>query len=94
MSYASAYASWKADPEKYWLNLAHSVDWKVFPKTALNCANAPFYHWFEDGVANTCFNAVDRHVLAGLGNKTALIYDSAVTNFQELISYDQLLSKV
>ena len=90
MSYASVYESWKADPETFWLKLAQAVDWKVFPKAALTRANAPFYTWFEDGFANTCFNAVDRHVLAGLGNKTALIYDSPVTNSKEFISYDQV----
>ena len=86
MSYASVYASWKADPEKYWLNLAQSVDWKVFPETALNSANFPFYHWFEDGLANTCFNAVDRHVLAGRGNKTAIFSNKSSVSWNCTIS--------
>ena len=94
MSYASVYESWKTNPEDFWLKLAEAVDWKVFPKTVLNKSNAPFYHWFEDGLANTCYNAVDRHVLAGLGKKTALIYDSPVTNSKENVSYDELLFKV
>ena len=94
MSYASVYESWKSDPESYWLDLAKAVSWKIFPKTVLNKSNAPFFQWFEDGLANTCFNAVDRHVLAGLGKKTAIIYDSPVTKSVEHLSFDELLLKV
>ena len=94
MSYASVYESWKTNPEKFWLDIAKAIDWKVFPKTGLNKTNAPFYNWFGDGLANTCYNAVDRHVLAGLGQKTAIIYDSPVTNYKEYLSYNDLLSKV
>lgn len=43
---------------------------------------------------NTCFNAVDRHVLAGNGQRDAIIYDSALTGRKERISYQQLLHKV
>jgi hypothetical protein len=32
MSYADVYKSWKVDPEKFWMELAKAVDWKVFPK--------------------------------------------------------------
>ena len=94
MSYVSVYESWKANPDKFWLDTAKAIDWKVFPRTGLNKTNAPFYNWFEDGLANTCYNAVDRHVLAGLGQKTAIIYDSPVTNYKEYLSYNDLLSKV
>ncbi|RRQ86602.1 hypothetical protein [Streptomyces griseofuscus] len=33
----------------------------------------PFYRWFPDGRINTCCNALDRHVDAGHGVRTALI---------------------
>ncbi|PQM58160.1 MAG: propionyl-CoA synthetase [Rhodobacteraceae bacterium] len=94
MSYKSVYESWKSNPEAFWLELARGVDWKIFPETILNSSNPPFYHWFEDGLANTCYNAVDRHVLSGLGKKTAIIYDSPVTNSKEYLSYHELLLKV
>ncbi len=94
MSYASIYESWRANPEEFWLELARAVDWKIFPKTVLNKSNPPFYHWFEDGFSNTCYNAVDRHVLAGLGKKTALIYDSPVTNSKKHLTYSELLLRV
>ncbi|MDN3462280.1 AMP-binding protein, partial [Kocuria sp. APC 4018] len=55
---------------------------------------APLYRWFPDGELNTCVNAVDRHVAAGHGERTALIYDSAVLGVQEHITYAQLQEKV
>ena len=45
----------------------------------LDASNPPFYRWFADGVLNTCFNALDRHVRDGRGDQAALIYDSPVT---------------
>ena len=35
--------------------------------------------WFVGGVCNTCWNAVDRHVMAGRGQQPAIIYDSPLT---------------
>ena len=94
MSYADVYKSWKADPEKFWMELAKAVDWKVPPKKALSDSTPPFFHWFEDGIANTCYNAVDRHVLSGLGQKTAIIYDSPVTNSKKSLTFEELKNKV
>ena len=39
----------------------------------------PFYKWFEDGVTNTCYNALDHHIDQGRGEKLAIIYDSPIT---------------
>ncbi len=41
-----------------------------------------------------CENALDRHVAAGRGGDTALIYDSAMTGTKARISYDELLDSV
>lgn len=43
--------------------------------TALNTENAPTFRWFEGGLTNAAFNEVDRHVLAGHGDETALIFE-------------------
>ena len=37
----------------------------------LNKSNPPFYRWFEDGVTNTCYNALDLHIDEGRGDKLA-----------------------
>ena len=67
MAYRELYARWKADPEAYWLEAAGAIDWVERPKQALNASRAPLYEWFTDARVNTCWNAVDRHVLAGRG---------------------------
>jgi len=56
--------------------------------------NLDFYKWFEDGITNTCYNAVDLHVKNGNGNKIAIIYDSPITNSKKKITYSQLKDQV
>ncbi len=94
MGYADIYAKWQADPEGFWLDAAGAIDWTVKPKTALNASRAPLYEWFTDGMANTCWNAVDRHVLAGRGDQLAIIHDSPVTHLKKGVTYRELQSRV
>ena len=49
------------------------------PPKVLDGSDAPYYRWFTGGQLNTCWNALDRHVEAGHGDRLALIYDSPVT---------------
>ena len=93
MDYKSVYSNWKKDPEQFWMEAAKAIDWFKFPTKALNQGKKPFYSWFCDGEVNTCFNAVDRHVDAGLGQKAAIIYDSPVTNSKSILTFDDLLEK-
>jgi acrylyl-CoA reductase (NADPH)/3-hydroxypropionyl-CoA dehydratase/3-hydroxypropionyl-CoA synthetase len=44
-------------------------------KTAFDASDPPFWRWFVGGRTNACFNEVDRHVLAGHGDETALIFE-------------------
>lgn len=48
---------------------------------------------FVGGELNACYNAVDRHVRAGKGNKTALIHDSPQTSTIRRVTYNELLEK-
>ncbi len=94
MSYAEVYAAWKADPETFWMSAAEGIDWVRKPTKALFDENAPIYEWFSDGLVNTCWNAVDRHVEAGHGERPAIIYDSPVTHTKRTISYAELRNRV
>ena len=67
------------NPEKFWEEVCQDIFWYKKPSKILNKSNPPFYKWFEDGTTNTCYNALDIHVQNGLGYKTALIYDSPIT---------------
>src|SRR4029077_6313032 len=46
--------------------------------------------WFAGGVCNTCWNAVDRHVMQGRGEQPAIIYDSPLAGQKRTISYYRL----
>ena len=94
MGYHALYKSWKDDPEAFWLEAARAIDWDEFPSTALNAENAPLYEWFTDGVVNTCYNALDRHVENGRGDQVAVIYDSPITGRQSKTTYSEMLDKV
>ena len=39
---------------------------------------------------NSCFNAVDRHVLSGRGDQNAIIYDSPITGHKSTLTYAEL----
>ncbi|MDX1711823.1 MAG: AMP-binding protein, partial [Rhodovibrionaceae bacterium] len=67
------------DPEGFWGEAAEDIHWIEKWDRVLDDSNPPFYRWFAGGVLNTCYNALDRHVEAGKGDKPALIYDSPVT---------------
>jgi propionyl-CoA synthetase len=81
-------------PQEFWGNAARAIDWFTPPKVILDDSEAPYYRWFVGGEMNTCFNAVDRHVLAGRGEQVALIYDSPVTGVKETFTFNELLDEV
>jgi propionyl-CoA synthetase len=93
MTYADVYAGWQADPEGFWLRAAEAIDWTTPPPRALNADRAPLYEWFTEGQVNTCWNAVDRHVLAGRGEQAAIIHDSPLTGTKTVISYGDLQAR-
>lgn len=94
MSYSAAYAASVADPAAFWMEAAKLVDWDQAPTRAGDAQDDGIWTWFPDGRLNTCFNAVDRHVAAGRGGRTALIHDSAMTGRVTRYSYAQLQDEV
>ena len=92
--YRDIYKSWKNDHLKFWGEQAKAIAWEKKPKKILDDSNSPFYKWFPDGTLNTCYNAIDRHVLSGRGEQDAIIYDSPVTNTKKRITYSQLQYQV
>ena len=94
MSHKKIYEQSIKDKENFWKKVSDDVFWYQKPEKILNTENPPFYKWFEDGVTNTCYNALDFHVDRGLGDKVALIWDSAITNTKEKYTFNQLKEKV
>ena len=89
-SYAQIYRDATLDKAGFWLDAAAEIDWVKAPQTGLDEHNPPFYRWFPDGEMNSCFNAVDRHVLAGRGGQNAIIYDSPITGHKSTLTYAKL----
>ena len=83
-----------AEPEAFWAEAAREIDWYQAPAVVLDRSAQPFYRWFPDGVLNTCFNALDRHVRDGRGGQAALIYDSPVTGTKRTYTYAGLRDEV
>ena len=81
------------DYEGYWSRLAREfVSWKTPFTQALDSSQAPFFKWFADGTLNVSYNCLDKQVEAGLGDKTAIIFeadDGQVTR----VSYRELLER-
>ncbi|WP_424944053.1 propionyl-CoA synthetase [Aliiroseovarius crassostreae] len=94
MAYKDVYAAWQANPEAFWMEAAQAIDWDKAPSKALNDENAPIYEWFADGMVNTCWNAVDRHVDNGRADQVAIIYDSPITGRQSKLTYAELKDRV
>lgn len=94
MAYKDVYAAWQANPEQFWMDAAQAISWDKAPTKALFDGNAPLYEWFSDGMVNTCYNAVDRHVENGRADQVAIIYDSPITGRQSKTTYAELKSRV
>ncbi|MGO8953353.1 MAG: propionyl-CoA synthetase [Rhodomicrobium sp.] len=92
--YAEVYESWKRDPEGFWAEAAREIDWIVEPKRIFDASQGIYGRWFTGGVANTCYNCVDRHVERGRGDQPAVIYDSPVTGQKRTYTYAGLLTEV
>src|SRR6266545_7646609 len=93
-AYAEAFRQSLADPDGFWGEAAKAIGWYRPPSVVIDRSNPPFYRWFSDGVLNTCYNALDRHVGAGRADQAALIYDSPVTGAKQTFTYQQLLHEV
>lgn len=90
-------------PESFWSHQASNLHWHKPPSTVLRTykktlpeskVSHDHWEWFPDGEISTCYNCVDRHVLAGHGDKPAILYDSPVTQTKETITYSELLRDV
>jgi propionyl-CoA synthetase len=88
--YAASYAASQSDPDGFWLNAARALDWERAPTQGWSRQEG----WFADGILNTCHNAIDRHVEAGRGEQTAVIYESPVTGQTRHFSYAELRDEV
>ncbi|MBI3436457.1 MAG: propionyl-CoA synthetase [Proteobacteria bacterium] len=93
-NYLEIYRRSLADPEGFWGEAATAIDWYEPAKKVFDPAAGVYGHWFTGATCNTCFNAIDRHVLRGRGEQAAIIHDSPVTGTCATITYGELHREV
>ena len=93
-TYNSVFSQSIQNKEDFWSKAAEDARWIKKPTQILDASNPPFYKWFKGGKINTCFNALDRHVEEGNGDRTAIIFDSAMTGVKKKYSYQELTKEV
>ena len=83
------------DADGFWAEQAARLDWFRAPSTITNWTFAPAdIKWYEDGQINICHNALDRHVAAGKGDVTALIFEPDDPNGTvRKLTYAELLAE-
>ncbi|KQR17856.1 acetate--CoA ligase [Cellulomonas sp. Leaf334] len=70
------YAWANADRPSFWAEQARELlTWEKPFEEVLDWSKAPFARWFADGTLNAAYNAVDRHVEAGNGDRVALHFE-------------------
>ena len=84
----------KADYAGFWGRLAkENIAWHKPFTQVLDESQAPFYKWFHDGELNVSYNCLERHIEAGKGEKTALIFE-ADDGSVATSTYNDLLKRV
>ena len=84
------------EPEAFWAERAlELLSWAKPWHTVSDCdLKEGKIGWFLGGKLNACYNCVDRHVEAGRGNKTAIIWEPDDEGEARHISYIELLDQV
>lgn len=83
----------EADRLRFWAEQARRLYWSTDFADVLDWSAAPFARWFVGGKLNVSYNCVDRHVLAGKGDRVAIHWIGEPGDTRD-ITYAQLLSEV
>ncbi|WP_345763728.1 acetate--CoA ligase [Diaminobutyricibacter sp. McL0608] len=91
---AALYERAASDRPAFWADQSRELlHWhKPFTKT-LDWSNPPFATWFDDGELNVAYNCLDRHVLAGNGDRVAIHWEGEPGDSRS-ITYAELTAEV
>lgn len=93
-AHAELYAWAAADRLDFWADQARElVTWQTPFTQALDWSQAPVARWFADGRLNACYNAVDRHVEAGNGDRVAFHFEGEPGD-ERTLTYADVLREV
>lgn len=93
--YKKEYNESIADRNAFWAKKAERISWvkKWDSVGEFDYVNANI-NWFEGGKLNVSYNCLDRHVEAGDGDRTALIWEGNNPEEDQHFSYNDLLGEV
>lgn len=83
----------RADRLGFWAEQARELHWHTPFTEILDWSNAPFARWFGEGTINVAYNCLDRHVLAGNGDRVALHFEGEPGDTRT-ITYAELTAEV
>lgn len=93
--YKKLYNESVEDIAGFWGKIADRLHWsKKWEKVVQYDFVKANIKWFEGGKLNVSYNCLDRHVEAGHGNKTALIWEGNDPNESKTFTYSELLDNV
>ena len=87
------YEEGELDFEAYWARHARELVSWVTPFTKTLEWDLPYSEWFQDGTLNVSYNCLDRHVLAGRGDRVAFYWEGEPGD-SRTITYSQLFDEV
>tara|TARA_B100001013_G_scaffold309930_1_gene214511 strand:+ start:316 stop:2253 length:1938 start_codon:yes stop_codon:yes gene_type:complete len=93
--YRSVYNKSIQDPVQFWEKIADRISWMKKWDTVreFDFVNGEI-KWFDGGELNVSYNCLDRHVEAGYGNQTAIIWEGNDPGEDKKYSYSELLLQV
>jgi acetyl-CoA synthetase len=91
--YEQLWGTAASNPPKFWEELAREeLHWfQPFEKTLV--WKEPFAQWFVGGKTNASYNCLDRNLAAGLGNRTAILWEGEPGDTRKL-TYAELHREV
>ncbi|MSR42540.1 MAG: acetyl-coenzyme A synthetase, partial [Pedosphaera sp.] len=93
--YRAIYAAALQKPDQFWASQAERISWfKKWDKVSECDYHKADIQWYLGGKLNASYNCVDRHVEAGHGDVTALIWEGNDPNETRKISYAELHAQV
>ena len=94
-AYHAQYAESIQDPEAFWATVAERLTWYQKWDTVrdYDFINGEI-KWFDGGTLNACYNCLDRHIEAGHGDETAIIWEGNDPSEDKTFSYTELLAEV
>lgn len=91
---ADEYERAEADYLSFWAEQSRElVDWHEDFGEVLDWTNPPFAKWFVGGKLNVAYNCLDRHVLAGNGDRVAINFEGEPGD-SRIFTYAELLAEV